>query len=487
MPFIQIKKITIWNNLSLRIKLSILYGILLIFSILVLGIYSYWNVSHLLIHDKSSHLRARAKPIIEHWIKNESLDKYPTIYRLSTHNVKQLARDLTSRNTIAIVLNKKGKIIANGKLLPEEPDPPIPIQRYIQKALAGEKEINYIMNNRHQSTLVLLIPIRPEPRSNRILGVIQLSTPLTEIKKTLFHHGLMLIGMMIIILFIGSLLSFWLTSSNLKNLCELTKACQQIAKGDFSRHIDLSKNKDEIGQLANSFNSMIEKLKATFSSQKHFVANAAHELLTPLTGLKGSLEVLLRGSQDNPKITYRLIKGMYQEVNRLIHLCEQLLGLTHLENSSNLLKNKFNIEKFFEDFLQQEVRLLTGNRTIILEKGPSIEIIADESMLKQILLNLLSNAIRHSLDNSIIKFGWKLKDDQIEIWVSDQGEGIDPEILSYVFEPFFRGTHTNIKKEKGTGLGLSLAKAMVKAHGGDIWIISKTRKGTTVFFRLPLK
>ena len=477
-----------WDKLSLRARLGLLYAVLLIFSVVLVGCYSYWNIWQLFIKNKSSHLRARAKPIIEHWLINNNLAKPDNPHlELNPQSALSLARDLTSRDTVTIILNRKGDIIANGKRLPEEPEAPAPNKWYFRRALSGENEVTYRSQVNGKPVLVLLIPLRPQPASPRIFGVIQMSTLLTDIREILFRHGATLVSLVAIILILGIATGFWLIGASLKDLQVLLASCDQISKGNLSQRVPVRDCQDEISRLAISFNRMIEKLEATFASQRRFVANAAHELMTPLTGLRGSLEVLLRGAQDDPSAIARLSKGMYKEVNRLIRLCEQLLGLSQLESSSNVHKQPIILSEFFNEF-KSDAQLLAGDRSLIFQQGPYVKVSADPDLLKQILLNLLSNALRYSPTETPMVIGWKLLSGQVEIWVSDKGQGMDAETLSHAFEPFYQGKPARlVSGEKGTGLGLSLAKSMVEAQGGTIRIETELGKGTTVSFMLPLE
>ncbi|MBW1973069.1 MAG: HAMP domain-containing histidine kinase [Spirochaetes bacterium] len=479
----------IWNKFSLRARLSLLYVGLLTLSICVVGIHSYWNVWHLLFYNTANHLRAQAKPVIEHWLYSKS-DQGKVLPSVSesfslAKIAKPLAYDLTSRNTVAIILDKNGKILATGKRLPEEPLPPSPNSYYYSRALAGENEVNYqtVVNN--EPTLVLLIPLRATPVSRKILGVAQISTSLSPISQILFKHGMMLILVAAITLMAGGGLGFILISSALKNLRKMVNICQDISKGDLSQRVNFSYYHDEIGMLAGAFNNMVARIEAIFESQRRFVANAAHELRTPLTALQGSLEVLLRGSQDDPSAVAKLSRGMYQEVTRLIRLCEQLLGLSRLDSSSNIQKKLLNLNEFFDDFIQQ-AKLLALDRNVVLKKGPFVYVKADANILSQILFNLIYNAVQHTEEGGNIILGWRLVPDEVEIWVSDDGEGIAPEDIPHIFEPFYQGKSSDRKGNKGAGLGLSLVKAMVEAHSGYVEAKSQLGKGTTIKFNLPL-
>ncbi len=470
----------------LRIKLIILYAILLVISVVLVSYYSYWDIWQILINNKVTHLRARAKPIIEHWVNMQHLtgtDCAPI--KLSAQQATLLARDLTSRYTVAVILNRQGKIIANGKRLPEEPTPPSLNTQYFHKALNGINDIAYLDYLRGKRVLVFLIPLRPQPASKNIFGVIQMSTSLADINKILFKHGSRQIAAVIIILFLGILFGYWLIGISLQELKDLSDTCQDIARGHFDKRADIRNRNDEIGNLAQSFNLMIEKIETLFNAQKRFVANATHELLTPLTGLRGSLEVLMHGAQDDPKTVNRLTKGMYKEVNHLIRLCDQLLGLSRLENALHVNRKRIDLNFFFETF-GPKARQLAPNHSIVIHHGPSASVLADPILLEQILYNLVSNAVRYSPPNASIAISWKLFTDCVEFRVTDHGIGMDKETLAHVFEPFFRGKSQDYGAEKGSGLGLALTQSMVKAHGGDIHIESKPDIGTTVFFTIPI-
>jgi len=473
---------TFLARLSLKARFNLLYATLLVLSVGVLGWYSYWNVWHLLVENTSAHLRARAKPVIEHWISAQGIAAGDSaLTGIPRPALRALAVDLTSRNTVACILDKNGHMLVSGKRLPEEPDPPAPQMAYLRRALNGENEVTYRDQSGEKAQLVLLIPLRPAPGSTHILGVIQLSTSLQEIDRILFRHGLMLLIAMAIILSLGAGIGMWLTASGLKDLETLSATCRQIAGGHFGQRVPVAGRSDEIGQLASAFNAMLDKLEATFAAQRRFTANAAHELLTPLTALRGSLEVLLRGAQDDPAAVTRLSKGMYAEVTRLIRLCEQLLGLARLESSANLRKKTVHLRSFFRTFVQQAKRL-APQRKVSVAEGPDITLQADPDMLQQILLNLFTNALNHSSPDTAIVFSWRLLPGRVEILVRDFGSGIPKEVLPHVFEPFFSAS----PERRGAGLGLALVKSMTEAHGGSVTIESEEGAGTTVRIVLPL-
>ncbi len=475
------------DRLSLKARLCFLYAVLLICSVVLVGFCSYWNIWQLFINNKSTQLRARAKPIIEHWLEDNALSggKPPGI-ELDSEKALELARDLTSKDAVAIILGLGGEVIANGRRLPEEPEAPAPDRQALFRALSGENEVTYCSEVDGRPVLVVLIPLRPGPGSPHVIGIIQISATLSDLYRILFRHGAMLFSLVSLILVVGILGGFYLIGVSLRDMRVLLDTCNRISRGDFFQKVPVRNGRDEIGQLAIAFNEMIQRIEATFASQQRFVANAAHELLTPLTGLRGSLEVLLRGAQDDPQATARLLKGMYREVKRLIRLCEQLLGLSMLESSANVHKQQVILSEFFRDF-EPQARLLARPRQVVIRPGPYVRMSADPDILRQILLNLLSNALRYSPVHTPVIMGWRLLPEQVEIYVSDQGEGMDAETMSRAFEPFYQGKVQPRSGSKSIGLGLSLSKSMVEAHNGTIRVESQRGKGTTVTFTLPIR
>ncbi len=476
--------INLTGKYSLKTRLGLLYALLLIVSVGMMGYFSYWNIWQLFTKNEISHLRAVAKPVIAQWIKTEQPVNATgsSFVNFTAQKALMLAHQLTSRHAVAVVFNDSGKILADGKQLPEEPSAPHSNAAMIKKALSGNNEVTYWSRVDKKPVLVVLIPLRPNPESHRVFGVVQISTPFSGMKHILYHYGIMQWTAVVLIVILGILFGLRLIGWSLKDLDRLTVTCGEIAKGDFTQRASMSNRKDEIGQLAVSFNVMVDKLEGVFLSQKHFVANAAHELLTPLTGLRGSLEVLLRGGSDDPEVQNRMTKGMYKEVNHLIRVCDRLLGLSRLENASHIIKQPIVLSDFFSAFQKQALYFMQ-NHPLVIDNGPSVTVMADRDLLEQILFNLLSNAIRHSPVNKPVTIGWRLLSQFVEIRVSDKGEGMEKEIRDHAFEPFFSG-QSRFSAKKGTGLGLTLTKLMTAAQGGTIRLESFPGKGTTVFFTL---
>ncbi len=482
MPFIPTVKI-VWNKLSLRIKLTLLYVTLLTLLLSILGISLYLDDKNFLITSLEKRIRAQAKPVIAHWLYYE-INPPPL---LGTDNKKIihlkniapfLARDLTSKDTGAVIINIKGKIIARGKILKEEPSCPPPNKFLLKKALSGKNEIDYFTYFKGQHILVTFIPLRKTPKSSEIYGVVELATPLTQIDKILERKAILLITSILIALLLGSILGLYLTTSVLKDLSILVSTCEAIASGNLTKRVGLHyKRKDEIGRLSQAFDDMADKIQKVFLSQKRFIAKAAHEFRTPITAILGSSEVLLRGSIKDPKSLDTLIRGIYKEANRLWRLCERLLDISRIDASKNIQKQKISIKELVEDAINNMQNGLRGQKLYITAER-DVDILVDPELFTLLLLNLIDNAIKHTKENDIIEIGWEKENNKyIKIWVKDTGEGIEPKDLPHIFEPFYQGKKD---KKKGSGLGLSLVKEIVESHGGKIEV--KSNSTETIFF-----
>ncbi len=478
-----------WANLPLRIRLTFLYMGLLALLLSLLETFLYWDTRRFLIQTTATRLRAQAKPVIERWLYSDgappSIPPLPTNAAHLAQIAAPLARDLTSRDTAALVLARDGTPLAEGRLLPEEPSPPPPIPHLLRRALSGENEITYITTADGQRTLIILIPLRATPGSTEILGVVQISTSLAPVEQILARQRLLLGLGGAVTLGAGTLLGLWLTSSTLSGLTRMVETCRRIAEGDLSQRVNLPHHRDEVGMLARAFDEMVSRLEALFEAQRRFVANAAHELRTPLTALQGSLEVLMRGAQDDPAAVARLTQGMYREVTRLSRLCEQLLDLSRLESAAHLHRRPLEIVPYFDALLPQ-LRLLVREGTLRVEHGPAATLYADPDALTQVIFNLVANAVQHNAPGVTLTLGWAVEGAAVRFWVTDDGAGIPPQDLPHIFEPFYRGDHSRSRRRGGAGLGLALTRAIVEASGGHIRVRSHPGAGTTFTFTLPL-
>lgn len=468
-----------WRNSSLGTRLACLYVGLLAVLLAALGTFVHFETREFLISATASGLRAQAKPVIERWLHTAGAT--PDL----AHIAADLSRDLTSRNTTALVFDRQGALLAHGRHLPEEPMPARAPAAQVAQALAGDNEVSYLLGTVAPETLALLIPLRPAPGHPSVLGVAQLNTPLREVEDDLLRQRVALTAGVLIAIALGGVGGITLTSAALRPLRRVIGACRRVAAGDLGQRIEPTRYRDEVGELAEAFNDMAARLQASFSTQHRFVADAAHELRTPLTGMKASLEVMMRGIEQEPGVAQQLAAGVYNEASRLTRLAEQLLDLSRMSNPLSLQLRPVDLQPFMAQFLPQAQRLSRGH-AIRLEPGTGAHVSADPEMLTQALMNLIDNAVQHSEHDGEIRIGWEVSERHAQIWVADDGEGIAAADLPHVLEPFYRGDRSRSRRRGGAGIGLSLVQSIVEAHGGQIRISSVPGRGAMCRVTIPI-
>ena len=357
-------------------------------------------------------------------------------------------------------------------------------------------------DNLGQRELVVLQPIvvpnkfvaRIDPSKSPVgysKALLQLSIPTTPIDQSMATTHLILIFGILAALAIAIALTLPLINLALRPLVEMERVSARIAAGALSQRLTEPATGDEIGRLARAFNSMIAQLEAAFVRQKRFVADVSHELRTPLTGLGGSLEILLFGAAPgDEETTYRLMSGMYTEVERMQRLIVDLLALTRLdENRLKLRLTTVEVSPLLADVCMQMQSQVHG-QSLTYQVPPGLPALrGDADQLRRVLLNIVENALKFTPSGGCVELrvanenqGW------VTLEIQDTGAGIPSEALPHVFERFYRADSSRTRQPShigGSGLGLSLARELVEAHGGTIAISSSVGQGTTVTLRLP--
>ncbi|MGF1590703.1 MAG: sensor histidine kinase [Pleurocapsa sp.] len=280
----------------------------------------------------------------------------------------------------------------------------------------------------------------------------------------------------------AAILSYWLAKRIVQPLNQMETIIDRFANGKLDErmgHLEIP----ELNRLAMGFNRMASSLEEVESRRREIIDDLTHELRTPLTIIRGRLEEIADGIiVAKPQIYSRLIvetKRLQRLVNDLQELSQAEAGnLTLKKMSTNL---RYILEPLVERFSEQ---LLESDRQLILDCPADLPyVMVDKDRLEQILINLLSNAIRHTQKGSITLRAWS--DKQVWIAVIDTGSGIVAEELPHIFGRFWRSQKSRTQKYSGTGIGLAICKRLVELHGGTIQVESKVGQGSTFKFCLP--
>jgi signal transduction histidine kinase len=283
---------------------------------------------------------------------------------------------------------------------------------------------------------------------------------------------------------IAIILTFFLSRRILAPIKALTNATREFGKGNFSHRVGVD-DRGEMGELASSFNTMADDLARNERLRRNMVADIAHELRTPLSNLRGYLEA---ASDGLVKLDEPTVRSLSEEASSLARLVEDLQELSLADAGE--LKLVFQPEDL-SLLIQETVTVLQAkasakNVTISTDLPANLlEANIDSHRIRQVLYNLLDNAVAHTGSDGRINVAARQEGDYLNISVADTGEGIPPEDLPLIFERFYRVDKSRTRATGGTGLGLTIAKRLVEAHGGRIDVRSILGQGTTFTFSLP--
>jgi two-component system OmpR family sensor kinase len=247
---------------------------------------------------------------------------------------------------------------------------------------------------------------------------------------------------------------------------ELVKAADKIGKGDLNTRVPLHGSQEMI-DLANTFNAMAADLQHAETMRNNLMADVAHELRTPLTVLEGNL----RASLDKVFVLDESeVANLYNQTRHLTRLVNDLRELALAESHQlHLEKCPTDLHTLLTDAVQAlDILAVEKDIHLVLECAPLPEISVDETRVRQVLFNLLSNSLRHTTSGGAIYVLGEVKNNEVILSVKDDGEGLTPDQLSAVFDRFYRSDKSRSRETGGTGLGLAIVKAIVEAHGGRI-------------------
>ncbi len=406
------------------------------------------------------------------------------------------------------------------KLYPDfsHPDVPDVIMRSYHK---GQKEILLACSRVYGPSLSgkeehLLTEEGPQ----EYLGMVCIALDLSNLLEVFYEIRTRVILVSIVITFIAILATYFLGRIISQPLKDLAEAAQVFSQGKLPPPVQI-RSEDEVGELAQAFNAMVEEIsrsqeelrqyasrledlvqkrtkalkrsleqlrRAYEELQKihdlkaRFLQKASHELRTPLTVIKANLDYIFSYESDRLKPDFvDLLEPIERNVTYMHRLVEDMLTIVRFQDGRlKLHKKPVCLKKLILDCLNQ-LRPLIGQRDIIVDIPDNLELFLDYDRFRDVIVNLLSNAIRFTEDGDKIRFWVEEDEKEIRLYVSDTGEGISPEHLPHLFEPFYQAS----AKKGGTGLGLAIVKAIVEEHGGRVEVESVPGKGTTFIITLP--
>ena len=355
----------------------------------------------------------------------------------------------------------------------------------LERAAKGEAVFETVRLRDGSRLRLVTVPIL---EGGRMLGIVQVGSPLEGIEEALNQLLLILLVAVPLVLVVASLGGSFLANKALRPVDEITRTAQRIGSGDLSQRISLEgRLDDEIGRLVSTFNEMIGRLESSFLQIKRFTADASHELKTPLTVLKGEIEVGLK-RQRRPEEYRRVLASCLEEVDRMSRIVDDLLTLARADMGAlQLQKERVDLGEVAEGVWRSLGRMAEEKGLRFTFQGDGeVAVWGDKDRLRQLLVNLVDNALKYTPPGGEVRLRVERDDTLALLTVQDTGEGIPPEDQERVFERFYRVDKARSRQRGGTGLGLSICKWIAEAHGGKISLESEVGKGSTFVVQLPL-
>jgi heavy metal sensor kinase len=479
---------------SLRFKLTLWYVLILGILLISFSSFLYFTLSKSLHRDVDNKLRSLAELI--------ALESASPLSKFGFGSIDQALE--TSMNLKPIgkfiqVLDESGNI---GRKSENLKNVELPISLNALKN-ASKGLVTFETNHSIGNTPLRIITF-PVTENNHVTKIVQIASSLEGVEDALNTLFIILIVTVPLALMVASLGGQFLAHKALKPVDNITQTARVITSQNLNQRITPPKVKDEISRLIETFNEMISRLDQSFRQIKQFSSDASHELKTPLTILKGEVEVTLR-KERTPQEYQQTLESNLEEINRMSQIVEDLLLLSRADTGEVRLNiEDINLTEILNEVLTQMNRLAQSKGLYLSTSNhhQDIHIFGDALRIRELFINLIENGIKYTEEGGSIHItlqkentppvrsqsDWEggEKNGFVKVIISDTGIGIAKEDQERIFSRFFRVDKARSRERGGSGLGLSICKWIVEAHQGEIVVESELGKGSSFIVKLPL-
>ncbi len=462
---------------STRFKITIWYSSLFLLLEVLLGVSIYIYLYHISHVNLDLNLKTQANAILrvveEKHLDLDTFEPSP-VYKSEDELIWDIIYD-------AVVFNRRNTFIeisASQKLI-------------YKSANLGQNHLAFP----EKKSSELIFDYKNELLSNDVIRVCQLkgkrfivivAYPIEHIAQTLNSLTDIYIVMAPIFLIISIIGGALISTKSLSRIDAIIKKTEEITAQNLSEKIPGGGYFDEYGRLVNKMNEMIQRIKTSLDFMNQFSISAAHELKTPLTILRGEIEIALK-SEKTPVHYIEVLRSNYEETIRLIKIIDNLFFISKSDNALITIdKREVELNSFLNSIIQSMGFLgREKNMSLILDSMPKICVKFDQDLIKQALSNIIDNALKFGDENSTVLVSAEEINDIIKISVTNTGPGIPDESLDKIFNRFYRVDTSRTRKTGGVGLGLSVVKSIVNLHQGTVGVQSDNNSLTTVSILLP--
>lgn len=401
----------------------------------------------------------------------------PLDYRV-IHSKLPPINEFASPGIYIQLLGRNGKVVVKSDNLGEQELPVNPV--LIEKGFAGEVVIQTVAAGDTARVRIMVSPLYLKDQTL----LLEAAQSLKHIDATMSQVRWAVIASILVALILATALGSFMVRSALWPVSRITQTARSIeTSSDLSQRVAHKGPMDEIGQLAATFDHLIERLDRIFQSQKYFVADASHELRGPLTVIRGNLDLLKRNLSEKDR--QESLRAIEAETTRMVKIVSALLLLAEVELGRLELKETVALKNIISGELER-VRSFTGNRQIVIGRQEDLLVKGDAQRLSQLLGNLIDNAIKYTPEKGTITISLFRDKEWVRLEVADTGIGIAPEHIPQIFDRFYRVDKARSKSGGGTGLGLAIVKGIAEQHGGKVTVTSEPGKGSVFTIWLKL-
>jgi two-component system OmpR family sensor kinase len=455
--------------MPIRWRLTLWFSVILCAILVLTGVVIHTILQHNLYSEVDDHLRLHT--IEAEDVFNTADDPTPADYNAICSCVPATVDDFGSPGIYVRLIDQQGNVVGQsdnlgGLDLPESPS-------LLEQGLAGKVAFDTIEAPNGTRVRVMASPLQFR---NGVL-LLELGQSLQPVDAAMAQVMWALLGSILAALALAIASSGILIRRALAPVVGITNTARSIeASSDLGRRVGYTGPKDEIGQLATTFDHMIERLEKAFEAHKHFIADASHDLRSPLTVLRGNLDLLKRnlGEEDRKES----LRAMEAEAHKMSKIVDDLILLAEVESGQLERTESVALKEVLMEGYERG-RQLAGKHNVVLGRQESISVPGDAHRLKRLLGNLVDNAIRYTPEGGTITLSLFRDDGWARLEVTDDGIGIAPEHLPHIFERFYMADKARSRSAGGSGLGLAIVKAIAEHHGGKVTAASEPGKGST--------
>ena len=474
------------ENLPVRLRLWLGHSFVMACIYITIGLGLYKTIEHNLTQSVNMALTASAHSLrnARYSAKSKSLFKAPVLEQIfkTPLQIQQIVGERYIR-PYAQIIGVSGEIYSKSKNVETK----LPMtHKSTQRAEKGLSTLETFILPDNRPMRQVTLPVMEEGKFTG--DVIQVAASYRNVLDTLKSTAFILWLIIPSTLLISIILGYFLTGRALRPVRLMTHAAAKMGVDDLGVRLNKPKSKDEIRDLAETFNSLLARLEDAVKRLRRFTGDVSHELRTPLAVLRGEADLALRRERtcDEYKKSLRIISG---EAKHMTVIIEDLLLLARVESKSVALNWIPMLVSDFVEELKNRVQSIYQAKQVSLVTNIAgvSNFYCSQTYLCLALCNILLNAAKHSKPGSQVKLTVKKEDSFLLFQISDEGEGISKEALPNIFDPFYRVDTARNRASGGVGIGLSLALALVKLHGGKISVFSSLGSGTCFKSSIPLK